>query len=99
MGPWGYVLANNEGGAQAIATVKYNGKPFYHAIIVARPGTKTAKWPDDAKGLRISLADAGSTSGWLVPTYYFKSIGIDPKAYFQYRDGASHAAQVLSVIS
>jgi phosphonate transport system substrate-binding protein len=99
MGPWGYVLANSEGGAQAIATVKYNGKPSYHAIIVSRPDTKIEKWPDDAKGLRLSLADVGSTSGWLVPTYYFKTIGIDPKTFFQYRDGASHAAQILSVIN
>src|SRR5215470_12722233 len=30
MGPWGYILANKEGEAQAIATVKYDGKPFYH---------------------------------------------------------------------
>ena len=37
MGPWGYILANNEGGAEAIATVKYDGKPSYHAIIVGRP--------------------------------------------------------------
>ncbi len=29
----GYVLVNAETDAQAIATVKYNGKPFYHAII------------------------------------------------------------------
>jgi len=99
MGPWGYVLANSEGNAQAIATVKYQGKPSYHAIIVARPDLKISKWPDDAKGMRISLADVGSTSGWLVPTHYFKSQGIDPKAYFQYRDGASHAAQILSVIN
>ena len=99
IGPWGYVLANSEGGAQAIATVKYNGKPTYHSIIVARPQTKIDKWPDDAKGLRISFADAGSTSGWLIPTHWFKSQNIDPKAYFQYRDGASHAAQVLSVVN
>ena len=99
MGPWGYVLANNEGGAQAIATVKYNGKPSYHAIIVSRPDTRIEKWPEDAKGLRLSLADVGSTSGWLVPAYYFKTIGIDPKTFFQYRDGASHAAQILSVIN
>jgi phosphonate transport system substrate-binding protein len=99
MGPWGYVLANNEGDAQAIATVKYNGKPTYHSIIVARPGTKIDKWPEDAKGLRISFADAGSTSGWLIPTYWFKTQNIDPKAYFQYRDGVSHAAQVLSVVN
>jgi phosphonate transport system substrate-binding protein len=99
MGPWGYVLAHNEGGADAIATVKYNGKPTYHSIMVARPDAKIAKWPDDAKGMRLSLADAGSTSGWLVPTHWFKAQGIDPKVYFQYRDGASHAAQVLSVIN
>ncbi|MBA4171133.1 MAG: phosphonate ABC transporter [Hyphomicrobium sp.] len=99
MGPWGYVLANSEGGAQAIATVKYNGKPTYHSIIVARPDAKITKWPEDAKGLRLSLADAGSTSGWLVPTHWFKTQGIDPKSYFQYRDGASHAAQVLSVVN
>jgi phosphonate transport system substrate-binding protein len=99
MGPWGYVLANNEGGAKAIATVKYNGKPTYHSIIVARPDTKIVNWPDDAKGQRLALADAGSTSGWLIPTHYFKTRGIDPKTYFQYRDGASHAAQVLSVIN
>jgi len=99
MGPWGYVLANSEAQAQAIATVKYNGKPTYHAIVVARPSTRIEKWPDDAKGLRMSFADAGSTSGWLVPTHWFKTQGIDPKAYFQYRDGASHAAQVLSVVN
>jgi phosphonate transport system substrate-binding protein len=99
MGPWGYVLAHNEGGSEAIATVKYNGKPSYHAIIVARPDLKIDRWPEDAKGLRISLADVGSTSGWLVPTHYFKTKGIDPKVYFRYRDGASHAAQILSVIN
>lgn len=99
MGPWGYVLAHAEGGAEAIATVKYNGKPTYHAIIVAKPETKIEKWPDDAKGMKLSLADAGSTSGWLIPTHWFKSQGIDPKSFFQYRDGASHAAQVLSVIN
>ena len=40
-----------------------------------------------------------ASSGWLIPTHYFKARGIDPKSYFQYRDGASHAAQVLSVIN
>jgi phosphonate transport system substrate-binding protein len=99
MGPWGYVLAHNEGGAQAIATVKYQGKPNYHAIIVAGPDAKIARWPEDARGLRISLADVGSTSGWLIPTHYFRNQGIDPKTFFQYRDGASHAAQILSVIN
>lgn len=99
MGPWGYVLAHQEGKAQAIATVKYDGKPFYHAIILGRPELTIGKWPDDAKGKSISFADVGSTSGWLIPTFWFKSQGIDPKSFFQYRDGASHAANVTAVAS
>ena len=99
MGPWGYVLANQEGGAQAIATVKYDGKPTYQAIIVAKPDLAIAKFPADAKGMSISFADVGSTSGWLIPTYWFKTQGIDPKAFFKYRDGASHPANEIAVAS
>lgn len=99
MGPWGYVLAHHQGGAEAIATVKYNGKPFYHSIMVARADSPIARFPEDAKGKTLSLADVGSTSGWLIPTHWLMSQNIDPKTYFQYRDGASHAAQVISVVS
>ena len=91
------MLAHNEGGAEAIATVKYDGKPFYNAIIVARPDLKIEMWPDDAKGLSISFADVGSTSGWLVPNYWFRTQGIDPRSYFKYRDGASHPANEIAV--
>ena len=99
MGPWGYVLANQEGGAHAVATVKYDGKPTYHAIIVAKPDLAIAKFPADAKGMSISFADVGSTSGWLIPTYWFKTQGIDPKTFFKYRDGASHPANEVAVAS
>jgi phosphonate transport system substrate-binding protein len=99
MGPWGYVLAHNEGGAHAVATVKYQGRPTYHAIILGRPGLNIKKWPEDAKGLSISFADVGSTSGWLIPTHWFQKQGIDPKTFFKYRDGASHAANVIAVAS
>jgi phosphonate transport system substrate-binding protein len=99
MGPWGYVLANHAGGAQAIAMVKYDGKPIYHAIIVGKPGIKIKQWPQDAKGMSISFADVGSTSGWLIPTYWFKSQGIDPKTFFNYRDGSSHPANELAVVN
>ena len=39
MGPWGYVLANHEAGAQAVATILYEGKPEYHALIVTHPAS------------------------------------------------------------
>jgi phosphonate transport system substrate-binding protein len=97
MGPWGYVLANDSAGAEAIATVKYDDKPIYHAIIVGRPGLNIKNWPDDAQGLQISFADVGSTSGWLIPTTWFKNKGINPKTYFQYSEGATHAANEIAV--
>lgn len=97
MGPWGYVLAHHQGGAEAIATVKYDDRPFYHAIILARRGLTISSWPEGAKGLRMSFADVGSTSGWLIPMHYFRTRGIDPRTFFQYRDGASHPANVTAV--
>jgi phosphonate transport system substrate-binding protein len=99
MGPWGYVLANNDSGVTAIATAKYDGKPIYHAIVVCKPGHGIKAWPQDGKGKRVSFADVGSTSGWLIPTAWFRTRGIDPKAYFVYSDGATHAANEIAVAS
>jgi phosphonate transport system substrate-binding protein len=79
MGPWGYVIANAATGCRAVATAKYDGKPIYHAIIIARPDLRIVRFPADTKGLSMSFADVGSTSGWLIPTYYAKKIWkIDP---------------------
>jgi phosphonate transport system substrate-binding protein len=98
MGPWGYIIANNASGCQAIATVKYDDKPFYQAIIIGRPDLKIARFPQDAKGLSISFADVGSTSGWLIPTWYAKAVWmIDPRTYWKYSEGASHPANEIAV--
>ncbi|MFN0163089.1 MAG: phosphate/phosphite/phosphonate ABC transporter substrate-binding protein [Burkholderiales bacterium] len=98
MGPWGYVLANSSTGCQAVATVKYDDKPIYFAIIVARPDLVVNKFPDDTRGRSISFADLGSTSGWLIPSYYAKEVWkIDPKTYWKYSEGATHAANEIAV--
>ena len=98
MGPWGYVIANNQTGCQAVATVKYDDKPVYHAIVIGRPELKVAKFPDDTKGMSMSFADVGSTSGWLIPSYYAREVWkIDPKAYWKYSEGATHAANEIAV--
>jgi phosphonate transport system substrate-binding protein len=99
MGPWGYVLANNDSGVTAIATANYDGKPIYHAIVVCKPGHGIRNWPQDGKGKRLSFADVGSTSGWLIPTAWFRARGINPKEYFNYSDGATHAANEIAVAS
>lgn len=98
MGPWGYIIANNSTGCTALATVKYDEKPFYHAIVIGKPDLKVAKFPDDTKGLKMSFADVGSTSGWLIPTWYAKEVWkIDPKTHWKYTEGATHAANEMAV--
>ncbi|WP_193466535.1 phosphate/phosphite/phosphonate ABC transporter substrate-binding protein [Roseateles puraquae] len=100
MGPWGYVIANNATDCQAIATVKYDDKPTYQAIIVGRPDISVARFPDDTRGRSISFADVGSTSGWLIPTFYASKVWkIDPKAFWKYSEGASHPANEVAVAS
>jgi phosphonate transport system substrate-binding protein len=81
MGPWGYVLANHEAGAQAISTILYDGKPEYFAIMVTHPksGIKTVA---DLKGKTFAFGDKGSTSGYLIPLHYFMTQGITPETYF-----------------
>jgi len=81
MGPWGYVLANHQAGAQVVATILYDGKPEYFAIIVTHPNSGINK-PADLKGRTFAFGDKGSTSGYLIPLHYFMTQGIDPQTYF-----------------
>ncbi len=83
LGPWGYVLANNESGAQAISTILYDGKPEYFALMITHPDSKIEK-PSDLKGKTFAFGDKGSTSGYLIPFYYFqKNFGIkEPEDFF-----------------
>lgn len=81
MGPWGYVLANNEAKAQAVATIEYEGKPIYYGIMITHPGSGINS-PADLKGKTFAFADKGSTSGYLIPFYYFQKQGINPDTYF-----------------
>ena len=61
LGPWGYVLSNKKAGTEVLATAKYRGEPFYKALIVGRADLPIKKWPEDAKGLKLSLSDQGNT--------------------------------------
>lgn len=120
MGPWGYVLANDasevltNAAITAIATVAYDERPIYHAIIVGQPnldlpmldmGTDPAEddvraWLDAAASYSISFADLGSTSGYLIPTAFFQTYAIDPRQHFvRYSEGATHAANETAVVN
>lgn len=106
LGPWGYVLANhNEPSIEVIATVKYKGKPIYYSVLMARADApydtldEAITQSQQGEKLKLSLADVGSTSGWLIPQAEFKRRGIDPKQVFDYSEGASHAAQAIAIMS
>jgi phosphonate transport system substrate-binding protein len=81
LGPWGYVLANNEAGAQAVSTILYDGKPEYFGIMVTHPDSGIHSMAD-LKGKTFAFGDKGSTSGYLIPLHYFMQQGIDPERYF-----------------
>ena len=81
MGPWGYVLANHQAGAEVVATILYQGKPEYFAIMITNPKSGINSI-DDMKGKTFAFGDKGSTSGYLIPFHEFQKRGIDPDKYF-----------------
>lgn len=96
MGPWGYVLANHTAGAQAVATVLYDGKPEYFAIMVTHPKSGIRSIAD-LKGRTFAFGDKGSTSGYLIPYYHFRKSGIDPDRYLGRVLNTKHQAIELQV--
>ena len=91
MGPWGYVLANHQAGAQVISTILYDGKPEYFAIMVTHPNSGINS-PADLKGRTFAFGDKGSTSGYLIPLHYLMQQGITPEKYFSKVVHTSHQA-------
>ncbi len=96
MGPWGYVLANNEAGAQVVATILYDGKPEYFAITITNPRSGIHSLAD-LKGRSFAFGDKGSTSGYLIPLHHLMKQGIDPEKYFGKVLYTRHQAIEISV--
>ncbi len=86
LGPWGYVLAHHTAGAQAVATIEYDGKPEYFAIIVTHPGSglkSAAELIAQGRTRSFAFGDKGSTSGYLIPLHFFMQQGVpDPEKHF-----------------
>ncbi len=86
MGPWGYVLANHNAGAQVVSTILYQGKPEYFAVIVTHPDSGLNSIDDllgaKGRGRNFAFGDKGSTSGYLIPFHQFQQRGIDPEKHF-----------------
>ena len=77
-GPFSYVLAHKQAGAQAFAGNEHRrtGKKYYSAIIV-HPETNIENICQ-LRGHRLAFTDRESTSGYLVPKAMLIKNGIDP---------------------
>ena len=96
MGPWGYVLANHVAGAQAVASILYDGKPEYFAIMVTHPKSGIRSIAD-LKGRTFAFGDKGSTSGYLIPYHHFQKNGIDPDKFLGRVLNTKHQAIEMQV--
>lgn len=96
MGPWGYVLANHVAGAQAVASILYDGKPEYFAVMVTHPKSGIQSIAD-LKGKTFAFGDKGSTSGYLISYHHFQKNGIDPETYLGRVVYTKHQAIELQV--
>lgn len=96
MGPWGYVLANHQAGAEVVSTILYDGRPEYFAIMVTSPNSGINRL-EDLKGKNFAFGDKGSTSGYLIPSHEFFKRGIEPEKYFAKVINTKHQAIEMQI--
>ena len=95
-GPANYVMAVDEGaGVEAIAAgIKESlGKPYYTAMLIARMDSEIDA-VSNLNGASFAFVDAGSTSGYLVPSIYIEKAGVELGEVFM---AGSHPAVILAV--
>jgi len=91
-----YILAADQGVAQAALVSVRNGSAFYKGMIVTRPdsGIKTLA---DLKGKTFARVDPLSTSGWIIPSLMLKAAGINVDTDLKVLDAGSHPGVVTAV--
>lgn len=102
LGPFTYVVANAQTGAQAIITQSIKGKPYYYSyLIVPRDSPiheiKDAQGLASLKGKKFAFGDPGSTSSSLIPRLALKNAGIDPEKDIQANFTGGHDKVLLAV--
>ena len=77
-GPYSYILAHKQAGAQAFASTENTktGKKYY-SVFIAHPATGIENI-QQLRGRRLAFTDRESTSGYLVPKAMLLKNGINP---------------------
>ncbi len=98
--PFTYVEAKRDNpGLILLATQIVDGSSTYAAYIITRDdsGIETL---DDLRGKRFAFVDRHSTSGYLYPLAYLRSLGLEPDSFFgSVTFGGDHAQVIDMVLS
>jgi phosphonate transport system substrate-binding protein len=74
---FGYLLAHEKYGAEALLKASRNGETTYRAAILAR-ADKNIKSVSDLNGKKIAYVDPASTSGYILPKKLFMDSKVKP---------------------
>jgi phosphonate transport system substrate-binding protein len=106
VGPFSYLLAVQEAGAEALAigvstrkdpaTFDPTIRPSYFSVIAVKKGNGVYKL-DDLKGRNFNYVDPASTSGHLVPKTLLLRRGIDPDKDMRTVFAGSHPSSVVAL--
>jgi phosphonate transport system substrate-binding protein len=108
VGPFSYILAVDEAGAEALAVQAGNSdpnsgavydptvRPSYFSVISVKKGTGPASVAD-LKGHTFSFVDPASTSGFLIPSATMLAAGVDPDTDIEPIFAGSHPTSALAV--
>lgn len=107
VGPFAYVLAVQEAGAEAIALATYpaneenkvfdpNAPNGYYSVYITKKGSGI-ETVEDLRGTTFAFVDAASTSGHLAPKTGLIKAGISPDDEMETTFAGSHPTAVLAV--
>ncbi len=100
-GPFSYVVANAQSGAQAFVTLNINGRPYYHSYAIVHKDSPIGELSDEdlatLKGRTIALGDPSSTSGSMIPQLALQNAGLNPKKDVKLIFTGAHDATLKTV--
>ncbi len=96
-GPFSYILAAKEAGAEAFAIgIGEDGKDTYHSLFITRKDSGINSIAD-LRGKTFTFGDPASTSGHLIPRYMLTKAGLDPDKDMKVQFSGGHDATALAV--
>lgn len=101
LGPAAYALAYTitEGNVEPLVSYRdLDGNDGYHSVVAVRADSPFQSL-EDLRGHSLAFPDPNSTSGFLVPNYYFRREGIDIDSFFSTTNfSGNHENGILAVI-